>query len=153
MSPRPDDPEVSFMGQQQAGPARPVGVSELNRQARALLERTFPDVWVEGEISRPTRAGSGHLYFTLKDREARVDAVLWARQAQQIRFEPAEGQQVVVRGRLTVYPPQGRYQIVCETMQLSGEGALRAEMLRLKRTTLIEKLKRFDDPQRPPANA
>ena len=122
----------SFMGQPPTPPQRAVSVAEVNRRARDLLEGSFPDLWVEGEISRPTFAASGHLYFSLKDADARIDAVMWARQAANLRFAVEDGQQVLARGRVTIYAPQGRYQIVCSSLVLAGEGALRAAMLRLK---------------------
>lgn len=127
------------MGREPAA-ARPLTVSELNREARMLLERRFPEVWVRGEVSRPVRASSGHLYFALKDQGARVDAVLFARQAAGLSVALEDGAQVLVRGRVTVYPPQGRYQVICESVQPAGEGALRAAMLRLKKALEAEGL-------------
>jgi exodeoxyribonuclease VII large subunit len=111
---------------------RPLSITELNERARDRLEASFPAVWVVGEVSRPNRAPSGHWYFTLKDQGARVDAVLWARQARGLRFRLVEGLEVRARGQLTVYPPQGRFQLVCSQVEPEGEGALRAAFLRLK---------------------
>ena len=112
---------------------RPLTVSELNTRVRDLLEDGFPPVWVVGEVSRPSFPPSGHLYFTLKDRDARLDVVVWRSQVQRLRFPVQEGQEVVLRGQVTVFPPTGRYQLVAQRLELSGEGALRAAFLELKR--------------------
>lgn len=126
-------PRATFMGRVAREPDRPFSVLELNRRAKAALERSFGEVQVEGELSRITFAHSGHVYFALIDRDARVDAVIWSRQARQV--PPGvlvEGQRVVARAGLTVYPPQGRYQLVVSALRPAGEGARRAAFLALK---------------------
>jgi exodeoxyribonuclease VII large subunit len=99
-------------------------VSELTLLVRDALERAFSDIWLEGEISNLRSPGSGHLYFTLKDGATQIRAVLFRAQAQRLRFALREGLHVIVRGRVTVYEPRGEYQIVVETAEPKGIGAL-----------------------------
>ena len=108
--------------------------SSLNAQSRALLEDTFSQVWVEGELSGITRAASGHMYCTLKDERAQVQCALFRSHYQRLRFHPQEGMLVLARGRLTVYEVTGKYQLVLDTMEQAGEGALRRafDMLRAR---------------------
>jgi exodeoxyribonuclease VII large subunit len=106
--------------------------SQLNALARGLLEDGFPSIWVEGELSGFARPPSGHLYFTLKDERAQVRCALFKAKAQWLRFLPRDGQQVLVRGKLTLYEPRGDYQLVLEHMEEAGEGALRRAFEALK---------------------
>ena len=99
--------------------------AQLNTLARDLLEGSFPNVLVEGEIGNLARPSSGHVYFTLKDARAQVRCALFKPKSQWLKFIPREGMQVVVRGRLTVYEARGDYQMVLDTMEEAGEGALR----------------------------
>jgi exodeoxyribonuclease VII large subunit len=105
---------------------------QLNALARDLLEGSFAQVWVQGEISNFSRPGSGHLYFTLKDDRAQVRCALFKQKAMYLRFAPRDGLQVLVRGRLTVYEARGEYQLVLEHMEEAGEGALRQAFEALK---------------------
>jgi exodeoxyribonuclease VII large subunit len=119
----------------QSGPTRQVfSVSQLNAQVRSYLELEFPRVWVEGELSRIKPHSSGHLYFSLKDAGAAIDCAMFRNQNRLLRFKPSEGQQVLLRGKVTLYEPYGRFQFVVEHMEESGEGALRRayEALRQK---------------------
>ena len=116
-------------------PTRQVfSVSQLNAQVRSYLELEFPRVWVEGELSRIKPHSSGHLYFSLKDDGAAIDCAMFRNQNRLLRFKPTEGQQVLLRGKVTLYEPYGRFQFVVEHMEESGEGALRRayEALRQK---------------------
>lgn len=108
-------------------------VSELGTAARALLENTFPSVWVQGEISNLARPASGHWYFTLKDDAAQVRAAMFRMENRRLRFAPANGALVVVRARVSLYPQRGDFQLICETMEPAGEGALRQAFEALKR--------------------
>lgn len=99
--------------------------SSLNALARDLLEGAFPLVWVEGELSGVSRPASGHIYFTLKDSRAQVRCALFRQRSLRLAFSPAEGQQVLVRGRLSLYEPRGDYQLIADHMEPAGEGALR----------------------------
>ena len=109
-----------------------VTVSELNRRVRALLENQFETLWVSGEMSNVKLAGSGHWYFCLKDAGAAVDCAMFARRAQFLDFRPANGLQVEVRARVTLYEPRGSYQLVVEEVRKAGLGALFEAFERLK---------------------
>lgn len=103
---------------------RPVSVSELTASIRNALENRFSFVWVEGEISNFRAHNSGHWYFTLKDEFAQLRAACYRSSNQRIRFRPEDGLQVRVRGRLSVYEPKGEYQLIAETIEPVGAGAL-----------------------------
>ena len=109
-------------------------VSELTARIRNLVEGTFPDVWVEGEISNCRVWSTGHLYFTLKDAGAQLKAVMWRSALRSLRFKPEDGLHVVARGALSVYEPKGEYQIVCDRIEPRGLGALQLAFDQLKRT-------------------
>ena len=99
-------------------------VGEISRALKRTLEETFALVRVRGEISGFKRAASGHLYMTLKDADAVLDAVCWRGSAGRLGIAPEDGMEVVVSGRITAYPGRSKYQIVVESMELAGEGAL-----------------------------
>ncbi|MCF6338194.1 MAG: exodeoxyribonuclease VII large subunit [Gammaproteobacteria bacterium] len=107
-------------------------VSHLNHAARDLLESEFPLIWVEGEISNLARPASGHLYFSLKDESAQLRCAMFKMRNRQINFRPENGQQVLVRGRLSLYPARGDYQLIAEHMEEAGDGVLRRQFERLK---------------------
>jgi len=107
-------------------------VSELAREARLIIEERFNSIWVEGEISNFRRPGSGHWYFTLKDADAQIRCAMFGSRNRAVRFAPADGTQVVVRGRVSLYEPRGDFQIIAEHMEQAGEGALRAAFEALK---------------------
>lgn len=109
-------------------------VSRLNQQARALLEERLAAVWVEGEVSNLTRPSSGHRYFSLKDAHAQIRCALFQNRAFLFRDCPQNGQQVLVRGRVSLYEPRGDYQIIVDYVEQAGAGALRRayDALRLK---------------------
>jgi exodeoxyribonuclease VII large subunit len=114
--------------------------SQLNALARDLLEGSFPQVWVEGEISNFSRPASGHAYFTLKDDRAQVRCALFKPKAQALRFLPRDGLQVLARGRLTLYEARGDYQLVLDHLEEAGEGALRRAFEQLKQKLAAEGL-------------
>lgn len=107
-------------------------VSELNRQIGALLESTFLHVKVEGEVSRPTYHTSGHLYFTLKDKEASISCVMFKGNASKLKFKIEDGISLVVDGSINVYAPRGTYQINVVAANPSGTGALALAYEQLK---------------------
>jgi exodeoxyribonuclease VII large subunit len=107
-------------------------VSELTQEVKGLLEDGFPSVWVEGEVSNLARPNSGHLYLTLKDAQSQLRAVIWRGIALRLRFEPRDGLEVIVRGRLTVYAPRGEYQLVIEELHPKGVGALELALRQLR---------------------
>ena len=100
------------------------GVSELNERIKEVLELEFFAVQVQGEVSNYKRHTSGHWYFTLKDSDAQLRGVFFRQWNRLLRFEPRNGLEVRVRGRLSVYEPRGEYQIVVETMEPVGVGTL-----------------------------
>jgi exodeoxyribonuclease VII large subunit len=107
-------------------------VGELVRQVRGLVERSYGQITVEGEISNWRPAASGHCYFTLKDRDAQLSIVMFRRQASLLRFAPKDGDAVRLRGQLSVYESRGQMQLVAETMEPLGLGALLAAVRALK---------------------
>jgi exodeoxyribonuclease VII large subunit len=111
---------------------RVLSVSDLNRAARGLLEGGFPLLWVEGEISNLARPASGHLYFSLKDSQAQVRCALFKNRSQLLRFKPADGMKVLVRGRVSLYEPRGDYQFLAEHLEEAGHGALQRAFEELK---------------------
>jgi exodeoxyribonuclease VII large subunit len=123
-------------------------VGELVAAVRTQVERTFTDVYVEGEISNYRPAGSGHLYFTLKDGSAQLRVVMWRTQARLLRFRPDNGLQVVARGRVTVYDERGDLQFQAEYLEPKGAGALQIAFEQLKTRLAAEGL--FDASRKKP---
>ncbi len=115
-------------------PERPYSVSEITGRIRALLEQEplLQDVWIEGEVSNFSRASSGHIYFTLKDAGAQMNAVIWRAQAQALTYIPRSGDQVVIHGRIGLYEQSGRYQVYVDAIRPAGRGSLYQEFERLK---------------------
>ena len=107
-------------------------VSELNEQVKASLERGFSSVWIEAEIVNFVAANSGHWYFTLHDGFSQLKAACYVRNNLRIRFQPFDGLQVRVRGKLSVYQPKGEYQILVESLEPVGEGALKVAFEQIK---------------------
>ena len=123
-------------------------VSDLNRAVRGLLDAGLPLLWVEGEISNLARPSSGHLYFTLKDAQAQVRCVLFRNRSSLLRFAPANGMKVLVRGRVSLYEPRGDYQLIAEHLEEAGHGDLQQAFEALKKKLAAEGL--FDaDLKRP----
>ncbi len=127
-----------------------LSVSELTARLKDLLESEFGLIWLSGEISNLRRPASGHFYMTLKDRESQMRGVMFRTRQRYLDFEPDDGQEVLVRGRLTVYEPRGEYQLVIDYMEPLGEGALRLAFEKLKTRLAEEGL--FDEARkkRPP---
>jgi exodeoxyribonuclease VII large subunit len=117
-------------------------VSELTREIKDILEDRFPDVWVEGEISNLRIPPSGHIYFTLKDDVSQIRAVLFKMQARTLRFVPKDGLHIICRGRVTLYERRGDYQLILESIEPKGIGALQLAFLQLKER--LEKEGLFD---------
>ncbi|MDQ2746216.1 MAG: exodeoxyribonuclease VII large subunit [Acidobacteriota bacterium] len=111
---------------------RPMSVSELNEQVKNALERSFGSVWIEAEIVNFTAAASGHWYFTLHDGDSQLRAACYVRNNLRIRFQPFDGLQVRVRGKLSVYQPKGEYQMLVESLEPVGEGALKVAFEQIK---------------------
>ncbi|MGP1485165.1 MAG: exodeoxyribonuclease VII large subunit [Campylobacter sp.] len=101
-----------------------LSVSELNEQAKTLLETTFSYVEVQGEISRLTKHGSGHWYFTLKDENSSISAVIYKSNNVKLKFNVLDGIKVVLYGKISLYAPSGSYQFIATLIRPSGEGEL-----------------------------
>jgi len=123
-------------------------VSELTREIKEILEDRFPEVWVEGEISNLRIPPSGHIYFTLKDESSQIRAVLFKMQARTLRFAAKDGLHVVCRGRVGLYEKRGDYQLILESMEPKGIGALQLAFLQLKEK--LEKEGLFDATRKKP---
>lgn len=128
-----------------------VTVSELTAQIKQTLESGFALVWVVGEISSLKKAGSGHFYFNLKDAQAVVPAVAWKSTAGRLRFKLTDGLEVVVRGKLSVYPPHGEYRLVVDEVHPKGMGAAELALKQLKEK--LAKLGYFDPRRKRPLPA
>lgn len=111
---------------------RVLSVWELTSQIKDLLERSFPTVWVTGEISNLARPRSGHVYLTLKDDRAQLRAAIWRSTATRVRFDLHDGLEVVCRGHVDVYAPRGSYQLIIEEVQPKGLGALELALRQLR---------------------
>jgi len=125
-----------------------LSVSDLTGIVKSLIEDSFPDVRVEGEISNWRPASSGHVYFTLKDAGAQIQAVMFRGRASRLAFRPADGQLVRARGAVGVYAARGQYQIVVEAMEQAGAGDILAMLEERKRRLAAEGL--FDSDSKPP---
>lgn len=125
-----------------------IGVSELNRRARTLVEKGMPLLWVAGEVSNFTLASSGHCYFSLKDAQAQVRCVFFRHKAALLDWRPENGMQVEVRALPTLYEARGEFQLTVETIRRSGLGVLFEAFERLKRKLDDEGL--FDPARKKP---
>ncbi len=108
-------------------------VSGLTAAIKHLLEKSYPIIWIEGEISNFRVPGSGHFYFTLKDERAAISAVMFAGQHRHLKFSPEDGMRVTGLGRISVYEPRGTYQIILEHMMPKGAGELLIAFEQLKK--------------------
>jgi exodeoxyribonuclease VII large subunit len=123
-------------------------VSQLNQEIKDLLEGEYPSVWVQGEISNFRPAPSGHYYFILKDASAQIRCVMFKTQNRFLKFRPADGLDVMVWGRLSVYAPRGEYQLILDTMEPRGIGSLMLAFEQLRAKLATEGL--FDEARKRP---
>ncbi len=123
-------------------------VTQFTSQVKNLLEGTFSDVWVEGEISNLSVPQSGHAYFTLKDEQSQIRAVLFRSSQRFLKFSLQQGMQVICRGRISVYEPRGEYQLILEYVEPKGAGALQRAFEELK--ARLEKEGLFDPSRKKP---
>ncbi len=130
---------------------RALTVSELNHQARHLLESSFMQVWVEGELSGFSRPSSGHWYFSLKDQKCQIRCAMFRGANQRIRTLPREGDQIRIRGKVTLYENRGDFQIIVEHLEPTGLGALQQAFEALKARLQGEGL--FDPARKKPIPA
>ncbi len=126
-------------------------VSQLNAEARILLESGFGTVWVEGELSNVARPSSGHIYFTLKDADAQVRCAMFRQHGYRLGLRPEDGLQVLVRARVSIYQARGDYQLIVEHLEEAGDGALRRAFEELKQQLAAEGL--FDAEHKRPLPA
>jgi len=134
----PEEPEVPKIWE----------VGELTDSIKGLLEQRIGDIKVSGEISNFRRQSSGHCYFSLKDETAQLQAVMFRSDAERVAFNPADGDQVVATGLITVYKPRGNYQIRVRSLRPKGQGSLQARFEALKEKLKGEGL--FDDTEKKP---
>jgi len=109
-----------------------ISVSQLNEQLKALLETTFSHVYVEGEISNLTYHNSGHIYFSIKDESSTISCVMFRGNASRLKFRLELGAKIIIMGAITVYTPRGNYQLLCNSIEPSGVGALALAYEQLK---------------------
>ena len=126
----------------------PVSISEISALLKRTVEGRFGHVRLRGEISGYKRAASGHVYLSLKDEGAVIDGVMWNGSAGRLPFAPQDGIDVIVTGKITTYPGRSKYQVVIESMELAGEGALMQLFERMKARLAAEGL--FDADRRRP---
>ena len=112
-------------------------VSEFSHVIKKLVETNFSYVRIRGEISRPSFPGSGHVYFTLKDADGTIAAIIWKYTLPKLSIKPEEGMEVICTGKVTTFAGQSKYQIIVETMEVAGEGAL-LKMLEERRKKLLK---------------
>jgi len=146
-----DEPEPAPVEENPGTRGRPLTISEINAAAREMLERAFPDTWVQGEISNFKAHSSGHFYFSLKDARAQISAVMFRGNNTHLRFKPADGLSVLARGRVSLYEARGSYQINVSWMEPLGLGSLQMAFEQLKARLKEEGL--FDPERKRPIPA
>jgi exodeoxyribonuclease VII large subunit len=127
---------------------RVLTVAQVNRLVAGMLAEYFSDVWIEGEVSNLRAYPSGHLYFTLKDESSQIAAVCFRSSAERLKFKLTDGLLVIGHGRLDVYAPSGKYQVILEAIEPKGQGALQLAFEQLKKKLAKEGL--FDEVHKRP---
>ena len=115
-------------------------VTRLNREVRAVLEGSFPTIWVQGEISNLAQPASGHMYFSLKDEFSQVRCAMFQNRNRLLQFRPENGNHVLLRAAISLYETRGEYQLIVEQMEPAGEGALQRAFEELKQRLFKEGL-------------
>ncbi|MFT7374384.1 MAG: exodeoxyribonuclease VII large subunit, partial [Oleiphilaceae bacterium] len=128
--------------------SKAMSVSDLNRQVKRMLEVSYGQIWVSGEISGLSRPSSGHWYFSLKDNKAQIRCAMFRGFNQRVRFQPKEGELILVRAKVSLYEGRGDYQLIVEGMEPAGLGQLQADFEALKRKLSLEGL--FDEAKKKP---
>ena len=113
-------------------------VSEFSHVIKKLVETNFGYVRIRGEISRPSFPGSGHVYFTLKDMDGTIAAIIWKYTLSKLSIKPEEGMEVICSGKVTTFAGQSKYQIIVENMEVAGEGAL-LKCLRIEEKNFLKR--------------
>ena len=124
-----------------------LNVSELTKKVRFMLESELGNVWLCGEISNFVSASSGHWYLSLKDEKAQVKCAMFRGSNTRVRIRPANGQQVLVRAKVSLYEPRGDFQLIIEQMEDAGEGLLKQQFDKLKMQLSAEGLFNMADKQ------
>ena len=128
-----------------------VSVSDINNLAKGLLEKELTNVWIQGEISSFTAHGSGHWYFTIKDKNSSLSCVMFKFENQNVLFDPKVGDELILNGNVSIYAPSGRYQFNVKHIEVFGEGALLKAFEDLKRK--LEKEGLFEESAKKPIPA
>lgn len=123
-------------------------VSQLNTEARILLEQTFQQIWIMGELSNLSRPSSGHIYFSLKDQKSQIRCALFRNNNHKLKFKPENGQQVLALAFVSMYEPRGDFQLIVVHMEVAGSGALQIAFEKLKKQLAEEGL--FDEKHKQP---
>lgn len=131
-----------------ASNSRPLSISQLNFYIKHLMEEAFPKIWVTGEVSDLSRPSSGHIYFTLKDEQSQIRAVIWRTAAQRLPFQLKDGLKVICGGAVEVYAPRGSYQLIINQLQPKGIGPLQLAFQQLHKKLAAEGL--FDPGKKRP---
>lgn len=134
-----------------SGGERVYQVAEITQLVKATLEASFPSLVIEGEVSNFRASGAGHWYFSLKDQDAMIQAVMFRGRSSRVSFAPEDGMLVRARGSISVYPRRGAYQIIVEELQLAGMGQILAMLEKRKRALAAEGL--FDEGRKKPLPA
>ncbi len=108
-------------------------VTRLNREARAILEGSFPEIWVQAEISNFAQPASGHIYFSLKDEHSQVRCAMFRNRQHSLQFIPENGMLVLVKANVSLYEDRGEFQLIVEYMEQAGDGALQLAFEELKK--------------------
>ncbi|SDT86358.1 Exodeoxyribonuclease VII large subunit [Verrucomicrobium sp. GAS474] len=135
-----EEPESSLAARPEAAPVVALTVGQITKRIRSLLEQELGEVWVRGEISNLKLPPSGHVYFTLKDADGVLNAVMFRNAAMRLSAPLRDGQAVLLRGRITVYEARGQYQILVEEVRAEGLGTLQERFEALKRKLMAEGL-------------
>ena len=136
-------PSIHYTGPSNTDQHRIYTVSELTSEIKGMLEKTYPFIWIYGEISNFNIPASGHFYFTVKDENAQINAVMFRNQNRSLKFKPEDGISITGLGRISVYEPRGTYQIIFEYLEPKGTGAIQLAFEQLKKRLADEGL--FDD--------
>ena len=107
-------------------------ITRLNREVRAVLEGSFPLLWVQGEISNLARPASGHIYFSLKDKHSQVRCAMFKNRLRTVKFSPENGMEILARANVSLYEGRGEFQLIMEHIEPAGEGALQRAFEELK---------------------
>lgn len=127
-----NEPLFQILFQEETEEPRPMTVSELNAEVRSAVEKRFSSVWVEGEVVGFMQASSGHWYFNLNDGDSQIKCVCWKGTNYRVRFKPQNGITVRIRGKITFWETKGELKLVVDSLEPSGEGALRAAFEQIK---------------------